>query len=165
MKTAFKDLMESESFITYSKLENPTINQDREIIIFFFKEIIAVSEVFYEYMEDHELTWIDDLPVVNTHTLKMLNKIDPSDFNSLNFPKMSPSEEDPQFALELLEKVVVKNDELAVFVLPKDLGQFDSYCDHTVNLDDLQRMVSIDFFPGRGMQSSSKLLTQLNCVK
>ena len=112
VKTAFKDLMESESFITYSKLENPTINQDREIIIFFFKEIIAVSEVFYEYMEDHELTWIDDLPVVNTYTLKMLNKIDPSDFNSLNFPEMNPSEEDPQFAVELLEKVVVKNDEL-----------------------------------------------------
>ena len=62
-------------------------------------------------------------------------------------------------------KIVVKNDELAVFVLPKDLGQFDSYCDQTVNLDDLQRMVSIDFFPGRGMQSSSELLTQLNCVK
>ncbi len=112
VKTAFKDLMESESFITYSKLENPTINQDREILIFFFKEIIAVSEVFYEYMEDHELTWIDDLPVVNTYTLKMLNKIDPSDFNSLNFPEMSTSEEDPQFAVELLEKVVVKNDEL-----------------------------------------------------
>ena len=112
VKTAFKDLMESESFITYSRLENPTINQDREIIIFFFKEIIAVSEVFYEYMEDHELTWIDDLPVVNTFTLKMLNKIDPSDFNSLNFPEMSPSDEDPQFAVELLEKVVVKNDEL-----------------------------------------------------
>ena len=63
-------------------------------------------------MEDHELTWIDDLPVVNTYILKMLNKIEPSDFNSLNFPEMSPSEEDPQFAVDLLEKVVVKNDEL-----------------------------------------------------
>ena len=42
VKTLFKNLMESESFITYSRLESPTINQDREIIIFFFKEIIAV---------------------------------------------------------------------------------------------------------------------------
>ena len=112
VKTLFKDLMESESFITYSRLENPTINQDREIIIFFFKEIIAVSDVFYEYIEDLELTWIDDLPVVNTFILKMLNKIDPSDFNSLHFPEMSSSQEDLQFAVELLEKVVVKNDEL-----------------------------------------------------
>ena len=112
VKTLFKDLMESESFITYSRLENPTINQDREIIIFFFKEIIAVSDVFYEYIEDLELTWIDDLPVVNTFILKMLNKIDPSDFNSLHFPEMSFSQEDHQFAIELLEKVAVKNDEL-----------------------------------------------------
>ena len=112
VKTAFKDLIGSESFITYSKSENPTINQDREIIIFFFKEIIAVSEVFYEYMEDLELTWIDDLPVVNTFILKVLNKIDPNDFESLYFPDMSSSQEDPQFAVELLEKVVKKNDEL-----------------------------------------------------
>ena len=112
VKTAFKELMESESFIKYIELENPTINQDREIIIFFFKEIIALSDVFYEYIEDHELTWIDDFPVVNTFLLKMLNKIDPSDFKSLDFPEMNPSEEDPQFAADLLEKVVVKNDEL-----------------------------------------------------
>ena len=112
VKTSFKDLMESESFITYSKLENPTLNQDREILIFFFKEIIAVSEVFYEYIEDVKLTWIDDLPVVNTFILKMLNKIDPKDFNSLYFPEMNFSDEDPKFAVELLEKVVVKHDEL-----------------------------------------------------
>ncbi len=112
VKTSFKDLMESESFITYSKLENPTLNQDREILIFFFKEIIAVSEVFYEYIEDVKLTWIDDLPVVNTFILKVLNKIDPKDFNSLYFPEMNFSDEDPKFAVELLEKVVVKHDEL-----------------------------------------------------
>tara|TARA_B100001057_G_C22792914_1_gene928356 strand:- start:338 stop:1243 length:906 start_codon:yes stop_codon:yes gene_type:complete len=112
VKTAFKDLMESEPFISYCKSENPTINQDREIIIFFFKEIIVVSEVFYEYIEDLELTWIDDLPVVNTFILKMLNKIDLSDFNSLHFPEMISSDEDPKFAVELLEKVLDKNEQL-----------------------------------------------------
>ena len=42
----------------------------------------------------------------------MLNKIDPKDFNSLHFPEMNFSDEDPKFAVELLEKVVVKHDEL-----------------------------------------------------
>ena len=42
----------------------------------------------------------------------MLNKIDPSDLESLHFPELISSDEDPQFAVELLEKVVVKNDEL-----------------------------------------------------
>lgn len=68
--------------------------------------------VFYDYIEDKELTWIDDLPVVNTFLLKVLNKIDPQDSNSLHFPEMNAADEDPQFAIELLEKVVVNNETL-----------------------------------------------------
>ena len=60
-------------------------------------------------------------------------------------------------------KIVTENDELAVFVFPKDLGQFDSYCSQVANLSELERMVSIDFFPGRRLQQSSDLLRKLNC--
>ena len=56
------------------------------------------------------MTWIDDLPVVNTFLLKILNKIDPNDVNSLCFPQMNIGEEDPKFAIELLEIVVANND-------------------------------------------------------
>jgi N utilization substance protein B len=56
------------------------------------------------------LTWIDDLPVVNTFILKTLHKIDPKNSNSLHFPQMNSADEDPQFAITLLEKVVVNND-------------------------------------------------------
>ena len=79
---------------------------------FFFKEIVAPSVGFYDYIEDKELTWIDDLPVVNTFLLKILQKIDPQDANSLHFREMNVSDEDPRFAIELLKKVVVNNDAL-----------------------------------------------------
>ena len=104
--------MESENYQAYTQIESPSIQDDRAIIAFFFKEIVAPSDGFYDYLEDKELTWIDDLPVVNTFLLKTLHKIDPKDSNSLHFPEMNPGEEDPQFAIELLEKVVVNNDEL-----------------------------------------------------
>ena len=45
---------------------------------------------------------------------------------------------------------------MAVFVFPKDLGQFDSYCSQVANLSELERMVSIDFFPGRRLQQSGR---------
>ena len=112
VKTCFKEFVKSEAFINYNKLENPSLIQDRELICFLFKEIIAVSKDFHDYIEDIELTWIDDLPLVNTFILKMLKKINPDDFSSLYFPEMKYTDEDPQFALELLEKVVVKNNEL-----------------------------------------------------
>ena len=60
-------------------------------------------------------------------------------------------------------KIVTESDELVVFVFPKDLGQFDSYCSQVANLRELERMVSIDFFPGRRLQQSGDLLRQLNC--
>lgn len=112
VKINFKALMHSENFKNYAQKNAPTLEEDRSIVCFFFKEIIAPSEGFYDYIEDKELTWIDDLPVVNTFLLKVLQKIDPKDTNSLHFPEMNAAEEDPQFAIELLEKVVANNDAL-----------------------------------------------------
>ena len=104
--------MQSEKYQEYACQVAPSIEGDRAIIVFFFKEILAPSNDFYDYLEDKELTWIDDLPVVNTFLLKNLHKIDPQDSKSLFFPKMITTEEDPQFAIALLEKVFVNNDAL-----------------------------------------------------
>jgi N utilization substance protein B len=112
VKSNFKALMESEKFQEYTQKHTPSVEEDRDIIVFFFKEIIAPSVGFYDYIEDKELTWIDDLPVVNTFLLKILQKIDPQDANSLYFHEMNVADEDPRFAIELLEKVVVNNDAL-----------------------------------------------------
>jgi N utilization substance protein B len=110
VKSNFNSLMENKNFQEYARKKSPTLREDRDIIAFFFKEIIAPSDGFYHYIEDKELTWIDDLPVVNTFILKTLHKIDPKNSNSLHFPQMNSADEDPQFAITLLEKVVVNND-------------------------------------------------------
>ena len=110
IKSNFKILLESQKFQAYSQIVSPSLEDDRSIIAFFFKEIVAPSDQFYDYIEDIELTWVDDLPVVNTFLLNILNKIDPSDSNSLCFPEMNIGDEDPKFAIELLEKVVANND-------------------------------------------------------
>ena len=112
VKSNYKQLIQSDAFKTYSEVENPSLQQDRDLILFLFKEIIAPSDKFYDYIEDKELTWIDDLPVVNTFLSKMLNQIDPNDTSSLPFPQSTFEEEDPKFGIELLEKVISKEEEL-----------------------------------------------------
>lgn len=112
VKSNFKQLIQSDAFKIYSEFENPSLQQDRDLILFLFKEIIAPSDKFYDYIEDKELTWIDDLPVVNTFLSKILNQIDPDDTSSLPFPQSTFEEEDPKFGVELLEKVISNEEEL-----------------------------------------------------
>ncbi len=60
-------------------------------------------------------------------------------------------------------KIIAHQNEFVAFVFPKELGQFDSYCGHLTELDQLQEMVSLDFFPDRAVQKSDQLLTELHC--
>ena len=60
---------------------------------------------------------------------------------------------------------MARDDDFVAFVFPNDLGQFESYCGHVANLDQLEEMVSINFFPDRTVQESEQLLADLNCVQ
>ena len=74
VKSNFKTLVESEKYQEYCTQKQTPQLRRIEILFFFFKEIVAPSVGFYDYIEDKELTWIDDLPVVNTFIIKILQK-------------------------------------------------------------------------------------------
>jgi N utilization substance protein B len=38
-------------------------------------DIIAANEKLYDYLEDYKLTWVDDIPLVNTQIIKQLNAL------------------------------------------------------------------------------------------
>ena len=61
-------------------------------------------------------------------------------------------------------KIIAQHIDFVAFVFPRELGQFDSYCGHLAELDQLQEMVSINFFPDRSVSKSEKLLVDLNCI-
>ena len=46
--------------------------EDKDFIVDVFKDIIAPNDKLYDYLEDKNLTWLDDLPTVNTTILKLL---------------------------------------------------------------------------------------------
>jgi len=65
------------------------------------------------------LTWVDDLPMVNTFILKMLKNIEVNKPQSLIFPKPSENQEDTDFGIHLLEKVIVNDEKLQKELLGK----------------------------------------------
>jgi N utilization substance protein B len=85
---------------------------DRDFIVALFTEVIAPNEKLYAHLEDLKLTWIDDIPVVNTYIVKQLTGLS-SPEQKLKLPKKYRDPEDQEYAEKLFIKTVLNEVELA----------------------------------------------------
>jgi N utilization substance protein B len=74
-----------------------------------FRDVIAPNEKIYEYFEDDQLTWVDDLPLVNTFLLKRLKKLKPDHGDNFFLPKLVKDDDDLDFAKKLLVKTLLND--------------------------------------------------------
>ena len=105
----YEKLLASDFFKAYVNIKRPSLKEQRLFVSNFYKEIILTSENFFDYIEDSQITWIDDYPVVNTFLLKQIPKIDPEKSDSLPFPNLSKNSEDFKFGTKLFKKVISSN--------------------------------------------------------
>ena len=111
VKLIFKDIIASDSYKSYMFSTAHSYEKDKQLIIELYKEIIAPNEKIYEYLEDDKLTWIDDIPIVNTFIVKQLKKAKEDAVETFFLPKLLKDEQDMDFAQQLLTKTLLKNDE------------------------------------------------------
>lgn len=107
--------------------------EDRQFILDIFMEVIVPNEKLYEYLEDNKLTWIDDIPLVNTHIIKQLKAIKKSDdADSFRVAKLFKDTEDKEFVSLLFRKTLLNEQEFA-----------KEFIDKTPNWDS-ERIAEID---------------------
>jgi len=111
VKLIYKAIIASDIYKSYMLLPSSNYQQDKNVIIELYKEIIAPNEKIYEYFEDDKLTWIDDIPIVNTFIVKQLKKVKESAAETYFLPRLLKDEEDMVFAKELLTKTLLNNSE------------------------------------------------------
>ncbi len=128
----YKAIIESSIYKHYMAKNTTDFNEDRNFIIDIFKEVIAPNDKLYEFYEDKKLTWIDDLPIVNTSLLKLLRKLKPNSVDSFFLPKLYKDEEDKEFALQLFQKSVLNQNKFKEEIATK-----------TINWDS-ERLASLD---------------------
>jgi len=109
VKLIYREIIESKIYDTYMKQPETSFAQDKDLVLELFKEIIAPNEKIYEYFEDDKLTWIDDIPIVNTFILKQFKKAKEEHNESFFLPKLLKDQEDMVFANNLLTKTLLKN--------------------------------------------------------
>lgn len=109
VRILFRAILESPIYEAYSKIQSPGFEDDRQLVVDLFKEVIAPNDKIYEYFEDDQLTWVDDLPLVNTFLLKHLKKVKEDHLESYFLPKLLKDQSDETFAKKLLVKTLLND--------------------------------------------------------
>lgn len=103
----FKAITKSDLYKDYMQTRVSDFKEDKNFIVDVFKDIIAPNEKLYEYLEDKNLTWLDDLPTVNTTILKLLRKVKTTSTENHFTPKLFKDTDDEKYAVDLFRKTLL----------------------------------------------------------
>lgn len=111
IKGLLQEIKASDLYREYMKNRTNNFAEDKEFVISLFTDIIAPNDKIYEFLEDYRISWIDDIPVVNTAILKQLQGLkDETSYFKLN--RVFKDEEDKEFARQLFRKTILNADVL-----------------------------------------------------
>ncbi|CAM1333689.1 transcription antitermination factor NusB [Tenacibaculum aestuariivivum] len=99
------ELQKSDLYEKYMNTEDDSYHIDSAFIVSFFKEIIAPNEKLADYFEDKMISWVDDIPFINTWIVKSLNKQKAQ--NPFILGSLYKDSEDKQFVSNLFTKTVL----------------------------------------------------------
>ncbi|MEH6705026.1 MAG: transcription antitermination factor NusB [Galbibacter orientalis] len=110
VKIIYRAILESDLYKEYMAKEATDFKDDKKLILDLYQKVIAPNEKLYEYIEDKKLTWVDDLPLVNTLLVKMIKKLKKDAPEDYFHPSLFKDQDDKIFASELFKKTIL-NDE------------------------------------------------------
>ena len=127
-----EEIKDSRLYDNYMANNVNNFQEDKTFIENIFEEIIVPNEKLYEFIEDNKLTWVDDIPTVNTFIAKQLSAIKSEKDTSLKMPKIYKDTEDKEYVSNLFRKTILNE------------ADFEKeYADKTPNWD-TSRIAEID---------------------
>ena len=109
VKIIFEELLKSDLYKKYLASDENSFKLDKAFVVDFFKEIIAPNEKLAEYYEDTLISWVDDIPFVNTWLVKTLSKQKENGLFVLG--SLYKDRDDEDFVSDLFRKTVLKQAE------------------------------------------------------
>ena len=105
-------IKESDLYKRYMAVETTEFKKDIFFMYDVFNEIIAPNEKLYDYLEDFKITWVDDIPVINTLISKQIKAIRSFE-DSIELPQVFKDLDDKEFVRNLFRKTVLNEVEFA----------------------------------------------------
>lgn len=100
-------MQKSDLYKNYLNKEEDSFKIDKTFVLDFFKEIIAPNEKLADYYEDKMISWVDDIPYVNTWVLKSLSKQKAN--ANFTLGALYKDKDDEDFVSELFRKTILKH--------------------------------------------------------
>ncbi|WP_046755790.1 transcription antitermination factor NusB [Kordia jejudonensis] len=131
IRVIFDAMIASDVYKKYMATTDTNYDVDKTFVVKLFSDVIAPNEKLYEYFEDQKLTWLDDIPVVNTLILKSIKQAKRGK-EKIFLSKLYKDDEDRQFVKDLFTKTVL-NDDLLTKEIEGKTPNWDK--DRIANLD------------------------------
>ena len=100
-------LQNSDIFSEYLNSSDDSFNSDKDFVVTFFKEIVAPNSKLAEYFEGENITWVDDIPFVNTSVVRSLTK--QKSANAFKLGSLYKNQDDQDFVTDLFKKVILNH--------------------------------------------------------
>ena len=100
-------LQNSDIFSEYLNSSDDSFNSDKDFVVTFFKEIVAPNSKLAEYFEGENITWVDDIPFVNTWVVRSLTK--QKSANAFKLGSLYKNQDDQDFVSDLFKKVILNH--------------------------------------------------------
>ena len=111
-----KRFFESEIFLKNISNEKKSDKDDLNFFISFFSEIVCNSEILYEFIQDQNITWTDDIPTINSYIIAISKEIDTKIKSSFKIPYINDYKEEIIFGEKLISQVFKNKNELKSFL-------------------------------------------------
>ena len=112
VSTIWKEILESNLTINYSKDSISSFDKDKSFITNLYRKVIASNKKLYEFFEDNEISWINDLPLVNSLVLSSLKNHKKNSNKIVLLKDIYKNKEDADFGVTLIKKVIENKETL-----------------------------------------------------
>jgi N utilization substance protein B len=107
VKIIYDELQKSDLYKKYLDTVEDSFKVDKAFVIDFFKEIVAPNDKLGEFFEDTMISWVDDIPFVNTWVVKTLSK--QKENTTFILSSLYKDKDDEEFVSKMFRKTVLKH--------------------------------------------------------
>ena len=96
--------------------KNKSEKEGLNFFLYFFSEIIWSSEILYEFIQDENITWTDDIPTINSYIISIVKDLDINKKNTFKIPLINDYKDEILYGEKLIKQVFDNNDKLKSFL-------------------------------------------------